>query len=133
MTVLVAGVALTAAGMAWLAQVGPGSAYLTVVALPMTLIGAGQGLAFAPMTSLGMVDVPAADAGAASGLVNTAHQLGMATGLAILVALSAGATNLATQVSIALTGATCLLLLSLAVVLAVIVPAQRRLARAAQL
>ena len=42
----------------------------------MVLIGAGQGLAFAPLTSFG-IRCPAADAGAASGLVNTAHQLGM--------------------------------------------------------
>ena len=61
----------------------------------MLLIGAGQGLAFAPLTSFGIVGVARADAGAASGLVNTAHQLGMATGLAILVAISAGASGLA--------------------------------------
>ena len=44
----------------------------------MVLIGAGQGLAFAPLTSFGIAGVPAEDAGAATGLVNTAHQLGMA-------------------------------------------------------
>lgn len=123
--VLVVGVGLTLLGMAWLAQVTPTSSYLTAVALPMVLIGAGQGLAFAPMTSLGIADVPAADAGAASGLVNTAHQLGMATGLAILVALSADATDLADQVSTALTGATGLLALSLAMVVTILLPAHR--------
>ena len=91
---LVAGVALTLVGMAWLAQVDPSSSYLTGVALPMVLIGAGQGLAFAPLTSFGIGGVRREDAGAASGLVNTAHQLGMATGLAILVAASAGAGDL---------------------------------------
>lgn len=129
--VLVAGVGLTLVGMAWLAQVEPTSAYLTAVALPMVLIGAGQGLAFAPLTSFGIVDVPAEDAGAASGLVNTAHQLGMATGLAILVGLSASATDLASRISIALTGATGLLALSLVVVATVLVPAQRRAQRTA--
>lgn len=124
--VLLAGIALTLAGMAWLSQVTPASNYLTAVALPMVLIGAGQGLAFAPMTSLGIVDVPAADAGAASGLVNTAHQLGMATGLAILVSLSAGAPDLATQVSTALSGATALLSLSLAVAVTVLRPTAAR-------
>jgi hypothetical protein len=91
---LVAGVALTLAGMGWLAQVHATSTYLTAVALPMVLIGAGQGLAFAPLTSFGMAGVRAEDAGAASGLVNTAHQLGMATGLAVLVATSADAVDL---------------------------------------
>ena len=129
--VLVAGVGLTLLGMAWLAQVTPASSYLTAVALPMVLIGAGQGLAFAPMTSLGIVDVPAADAGAASGLVNTAHQLGMATGLALLVALSAGAPDLASRITTALTGATGMLALSLAVVITVLAPAHRQTRRAA--
>ncbi len=124
--VLVAGVGATLVGMAWLAQVDPASAYLTGVALPMALIGAGQGLAFAPLTSFGIVDVPTQDAGAASGLVNTAHQLGMATGLAVLVAVSAGATDLASRVSAAFTGATGLLFGSLLVVLTVLVPATRR-------
>jgi len=47
---------------------------------PMVLIGAGQGLAFAPLTTFGIAAVRGEDAGAASGLVNTAHQLGMALG-----------------------------------------------------
>jgi EmrB/QacA subfamily drug resistance transporter len=123
---LLAGVALTLAGMAWLAQVGGTTAYLSGVALPMVLIGAGQGLAFAPLTTFGLAGVRGADAGAASGLVNTAHQLGMATGLAVLVAASAGATDLTTRVSTALTWGSGLLALCLLVVLTVIVPAQRR-------
>ena len=80
--------------MAWLSLVHPGSTYLTAIALPMILIGAGQGLAFAPLTSAGISGVQAEDAGAASGLVNTAHQLGSALGLGILVAVSAGAGSL---------------------------------------
>jgi EmrB/QacA subfamily drug resistance transporter len=123
---LVAGVVLTLAGMVWLAQVGDGSTYLTAVALPMVLIGAGQGLAFAPLTTFGLAGVRGEDAGAASGLVNTAHQLGMATGLALLVAASAKATGLVARVSTALTWGSALLALCLVVVLAVIVPAQRR-------
>jgi len=47
----------------------------------------GSGSAFAPLTSLGVVGVSAVDGGAASGLVNTAHQLGMALGLSVLVVL----------------------------------------------
>ena len=92
----------------------------------MVLIGAGQGLAFAPLTSFGLAGVRGQDAGAASGLVNTAHQLGMATGLAVLVAASADATGLVARVSSALGWGSCLLALCLTVVLAVVVPAQRR-------
>jgi EmrB/QacA subfamily drug resistance transporter len=123
--ILVAGVALTLVGMAWLAQVDTASTYLSAVALPMVLIGAGQGMAFAPLTSFGIVAVPAEDAGAASGMVNTAHQLGMATGLAVLVAASAGTVDLAARVAEALTWSSGLLALCLVVVVAVIVPAQR--------
>jgi len=123
--VLVPGIALTLLGMGWLAQVDAASAYLTGVAVPMVLIGAGQGLAFAPLTSFGIAGVVSEDAGAASGLVNTAHQLGMATGLAILVAGSADVAGLAAQVSTALTWGTGLLTLCLLVVLSVVVPAQR--------
>jgi EmrB/QacA subfamily drug resistance transporter len=130
--VLVAGVALTLAGMLWLAQVDAASTYLAAVALPMVLIGAGQGLAFAPLTSFGLAGVRAQDAGAASGLVNTAHQLGMATGLAVLVAASAGAADLTARVATALAWGSGLLALCLVVVVAVIVPAHRRAERDAQ-
>ena len=123
---LVAGVILTLVGMGWLAQVNATSSYLSAVALPMVLIGAGQGLAFAPLTTFGIAEVRGKDAGAASGLVNTAHQLGMALGLAALVAAAANATQLVSQVSLALTWGTGLLTLCLVVVLAVIVPAHHR-------
>jgi EmrB/QacA subfamily drug resistance transporter len=122
---LVAGVALTLAGMAWLAQVEFTSSYLSGVALPMVFIGVGQGLAFAPLTSFGIAGVRSDDAGAASGLVNTAHQLGTATGLALLVAASAHTVDLTARVSTALTWGTGLLVLCLVVALVVIVPAQR--------
>ncbi|MGO4596255.1 MFS transporter [Terrabacter sp. 2RAF25] len=121
---LVAGVALTLVGMTWLAQVDGSTAYVSGMALPMVLIGAGQGLAFAPLTSFGIAGVRGADAGAASGLLNTAHQLGMATGLALLVAVSAGATGLVAQVSTALAWGAGLMALCLVVVLAVIAPGQ---------
>lgn len=124
--VLIAGVAITLAGMAWLAQVDATSSYLTAIALPMVLIGAGQGLAFATLTSFGIVGVRGEDAGAASGLVNTAHQLGTATGLAVLVAASAHVTVLIERVSTALTWGTGLLAVCLIAAVAVIAPAQRR-------
>ena len=88
---LAGGTALTLVGMAWLSRAGIDDSYVLAVAVPMMLIGAGQGLAFAPLTNAGLAGVAAEDAGAASGLVNTAHQLGMALGLGILVAVSAHA------------------------------------------
>lgn len=128
------GIAITLAGMAWLTMITPTSSFWTAVAAPMVAIGAGQGLAFAPLTSTGIADVAPADAGAGSGLVNTFHQLGMALGLGILVTASAhagtGAASapiaLTDQVSTALTAGTILLALSLAVTLAIILPTDRR-------
>jgi EmrB/QacA subfamily drug resistance transporter len=127
---LAVGTALTLLGMAWLSRAGIDDPYVLSVAVPMMLIGGGQGLAFAPLTSAGLAGVPTADAGAASGLVNTAHQLGMALGLGILVAVSAhagsdlaGAAAVGAHVRAALTGSTVLLTAALVVVLAVIVPA----------
>jgi EmrB/QacA subfamily drug resistance transporter len=128
---LAGGTALTLAGMAWLSRAGVDDGYLVSVALPMMLVGAGQGLAFAPLTNAGIAGVAPGDAGAASGLVNTAHQLGMALGLGILVAVSAhvaagadGPAAVAEHVSVALTGSSVMLALALLVALVFIVPAE---------
>jgi hypothetical protein len=124
---------LTLAGMAWLAQVQATSPYWTSVALPMVLIGAGQGLGFAPLTSAGIAGVGTSDAGAASGLVNAFHQLGMALGLSVLVAVSARsghgltpAAALIAHVHTALTAGAVLLGACLFAVLGLILPAHPR-------
>lgn len=133
---LVAGILVTLAGMFWLSRAGVDSRYWTGVALPMVLIGAGQGLAFAPLTSFGIVGAPAADAGAASGLVNTFHQVGTCLALGIAVAAAAtvpagpATSHLAAQVSAALTTGSVLLLLSLTVTAALILPADLAARRA---
>lgn len=128
--VLAIGVALTAAGMAWLAQVGPETHYLTGVALPMAVLGIGQGLALSPLTIAGVSGVAAQDAGAASGLVNASHQLGGSLGLALLVvvyAASAGhpggpAADLAHRVATCLGVSAGLLVLAWVVVMTCVVP-----------
>ena len=132
-SLLAAGVSLTLVGMAWLSRAGVSEGYLVAVALPMLLIGVGQGLAFAPLTASASPASRAEDAGAASGLVNTAHQLGMALGLGILVTISVqtgglgGAAAVTAHVSTALTGSAVLLAMALLVVALVIVPVRRTL------
>ena len=42
-TVLVGGLVISVIGMAWLSRLGPDTAYLTGIALPMIPIGIGQG------------------------------------------------------------------------------------------
>ena len=127
---LTIGVALTLVGMVWLSRVDAGSSYLAAVALPMVLIGAGQGFAFAPLTSFGLAGVSPQEAGAASGLVNTFHQLGSSLGLAILVAVgsaasagAAGAPAVIERIQVALTGSGVLLGLATIVLVAVVLPA----------
>ena len=86
----------------------------------------GQGISLAPLTTFGIAGVEANDAGAASGAVNVAHQLGSAVGLAILVAISASAVggtepDLARQVGVAFMGATVMLVLALVLIVVFIV------------
>ncbi|WP_281368845.1 MFS transporter [Phytohabitans rumicis] len=127
-TLLAAGIAVTVLGMAWLSRLDAGSPYLTAVALPMVLIGVGQGMAFGPLTAAGIAGVAPNDAGAASGLVNVAHQLGGSLGLGILVAVASTAgtdpggadATLARHVATALTVGSVLLALALAAVLTLI-------------
>lgn len=88
---LVVGLAISVIGMTWLAQVTADTSYLTGIALPMLLIGAGQGASLSPLTVAGVAGVSAEDAGAASGLVNVAHQLGGSLGLATLIVVFASA------------------------------------------
>jgi MFS family permease len=126
--VMAMGLAVGVAGMAWLSRVSVDGAYLTGVALPMVLIGAGQGMALSQLTASGISGVAPQDAGAASGVVNVAHQLGNSLGLAVLVAIAAvgagrlqGAALLAHRVTAALTTAAGLLALAFLLVWALIV------------
>jgi hypothetical protein len=58
--------------------------------MPMSI---GMGLTFVPITLLGTGNVKSDDAGLASGLFNTAQQVGGALGLAVLSTLAASQTS----------------------------------------
>ncbi|PSL06080.1 EmrB/QacA subfamily drug resistance transporter [Haloactinopolyspora alba] len=81
----VAGTTSLALALAWLTRLTPDSAYLPGMFGPMVLMGLGMGLAFAPMNIVIMSSVPADDAGAAGGALQTLQQTGGALGLAVLV------------------------------------------------
>lgn len=81
---LVAALVVALAGMAWLSRVDATTAYFPQIVLPLIVLGIGQGIAIILFTEFGMAGVEPGDAGAASGLVNTAHQLGGSIGLALL-------------------------------------------------
>jgi sugar phosphate permease len=115
-------------GTAWLSRVGTGTGYLTGVALPMIVFGVGQGLGLSSLTTAGMAGVEHQDAGVAGGLVNVAHHLGGAVGLAILTTLfDAAGGGLAHQVSVALSGAAVFVALALTVTVVTARPARSRI------
>jgi EmrB/QacA subfamily drug resistance transporter len=89
--VLAAGLAMTVAGMMWLSRVGADVSFFAGAMWPMIAIGIGQGLVLGPLTVAGVAGVAPRDAGAASGLVNVAHQLGGSIGLGLLVVVFASA------------------------------------------
>ncbi|HEY0539955.1 MAG TPA: MFS transporter, partial [Actinoallomurus sp.] len=121
----VVGVAAMLIGTAWTSRVGPNTAYLAGIALPMVIFGVGQGLGLSALTTGGMAGVAPRDAGVAGGLVNVAHHLGGALGLGVLVTVfdAAGTAGdgpqelLAHRVSAALTAAAAFLVLALLVTL----------------
>ena len=114
---LAAGILLALVGMGWLSQIGEGTPYFPLIAIPLVIMGIGMGSALTPLTSAGIAGVHPDDAGAASGLVNTAHQLGGALGISVLVTVFAGAGgDLVHGVSEAITGSAVFLALALAVV-----------------
>ncbi|NSL54984.1 MFS transporter [Uliginosibacterium aquaticum] len=88
-SVLLTGLALCVLGLIWQGLAAPQLSYLAGLLLPMILIGLGQGWVLAPLTMAGVAGVEARDAGAASGLVNVAHQFGGSLGLAVLVVVFA--------------------------------------------
>ncbi len=126
------GVLIALVGMAWLSRITVGTQYFPGIVLPMVLLGTGIGIAFIPLTTVSIAGVAPEDAGAASGLVNVAQQLGGSLGLAILVTVyGAGsrsaadhpvaraqeaAHELAHGVSTAITGSTAFLAMALAIV-----------------
>ena len=85
-TVMVFGFSVSTLGILLLTQLSASSSYLSLFA-PLMLFGAGNGLAFVPLTSTSLSGVRQEDAGAAAGLVNVMQQLGGALGLAVLVSV----------------------------------------------
>ncbi|GLY05460.1 MFS transporter [Actinoplanes sp. NBRC 101535] len=77
------------ASYAWLSAVGDTDGYATAVLGPLLLNGVAAGLTFMPAASLILGGIAPADAGAASGLMQTSQQLGGAVGLAVIVSVYA--------------------------------------------
>ena len=101
--VLITGLALCIVGLLWAGLSASLMSYWVGIVGPMVLIGLGQGWVLAPLTMAAVSGVETQDAGAASGLLNVAHQLGASLGLAVLVVVfassSAGTTESVAQIA----------------------------------
>jgi EmrB/QacA subfamily drug resistance transporter len=82
--VLLVGLSLATVGLLLLARPGVDAGYFPDIAVALTLTGLGAGMAFLPLLTIAMADVPQRDAGLASGIVNVSVQISAALGLAVL-------------------------------------------------
>jgi EmrB/QacA subfamily drug resistance transporter len=86
--VMLPGLALTAAALLLMSRVGEHSSYFPTMFFALMILGLGAGLAFIPLLAIAMANVPSADAGLASGIVNVSLQMSGALGLAVLGTIS---------------------------------------------
>ncbi|MEU4262198.1 MFS transporter [Streptomyces argenteolus] len=87
-TLIATGALIAAAGFLWQGGITPDSGYVTGIFGPAVVISFGTGLVSTPLTTTVTTGVGPAEAGAASGLVNTTRQFGGAFGLAVLLTLT---------------------------------------------
>jgi len=90
---LSAGLLAAALGLLLLARAPVNGTFAVDVLPSMILLGLGAGMAFNPVLLAAMSDVDPAEAGLASGLVNTSFMMGGALGLAVLASLAASRTS----------------------------------------
>jgi hypothetical protein len=76
-----------------MSRITPDSTFLAGLFGPFVLIGLGMGLTVTPVAVAGTAGVPAAEAGLASGLLNTSRTVGASIGLAALATLAANRTS----------------------------------------
>jgi MFS family permease len=107
---LLVGTALAAVGFLGLAQIHVHSSYWTHVFIPGCMISLALGLLFTPLASAATSGVHFTEAGLASGVLNTARQMGGSVGLAALATIAIdhthaiiGAGHGATSSAVALT------------------------------
>jgi EmrB/QacA subfamily drug resistance transporter len=87
-TVAATGMALMGAGSLLLTQVSVSGSYFGDIFFGLLVFGPGVGLAFVPATVAALAGVAEREAGLASGLSNTAFQIGAALGVAILTTVA---------------------------------------------
>jgi EmrB/QacA subfamily drug resistance transporter len=87
------GLLLSAAAMVWLTRIDAHSSYASALLGPLVVAGLGLGFVFGGAANTGTAGVEPRDAGVASACINTAQQLGISVGTALLNTIAAGATT----------------------------------------
>jgi EmrB/QacA subfamily drug resistance transporter len=93
--VLTSGMLLVAVGLALLTRLPADGHYFWDLFPAFLISGIGMAFTFVPMTIAGLTGVSRADAGVASGLINTSRQIGGAVGLAAVTTIAAASTDTA--------------------------------------
>ena len=90
---LTTGLLVSALSVGLLTRLPVDASYFWDLFPAFVLGGAGMGLSFVPVTIASLTGVQRADAGVASGLINTSRQIGGAVGLAAVSAIAAASTQ----------------------------------------
>jgi len=91
--VLVVGMLMLTAGLLYFTQVSAGGSYVRDLLPGFLVIGVGIGFSFVPIAIAALAGVKPAEAGLASGLINTSQQIGGALGIAALSTIATSRTE----------------------------------------
>jgi EmrB/QacA subfamily drug resistance transporter len=91
--VLTVGMTMLTGGLVYFTQVSVGGTYLNDLLPGFLLIGVGIGFSFVPISIAALAGVEPAEAGLASGLINTSQQIGGALGIAALSTIATTQTS----------------------------------------
>ena len=91
--VLVVGMASLTAGLVYFTQVSVDGSYLADLLPGFLLIAVGLGFSFVPISIAALAGIQPAEAGLASGLINTSQQIGGALGIAALSTIATSRTE----------------------------------------
>jgi MFS family permease len=87
--IMAAGLALQAAGLAWMAAITTATLPYVDIVVPFVVSGAGMAMFFAPVANVVLGSVRTVEQGQASGANNAIRELGGVLGVAVLAAIFA--------------------------------------------
>lgn len=122
--ILSIGILITLIGMIFITLFSVNLGYWIGIAIPMILLGIGQGLSFSTLTVAGIAHANDKDSGAASGVVNTAQQIGGSVGLSAVISISSLFTNHIYNIEMVITS--IFLFISLLIAIFLIYPSERK-------